>query len=85
MSNTSEITASPRLRVMFAVAAAIMLSLGLNFTHFCTRSRKWGSFVIGRKTIKKRMLKQLQAVKMELRKRMHDPRNWPRILSAEWH
>jgi len=27
MSNTSEITASPRLRVVFAVAAAIMLSL----------------------------------------------------------
>jgi hypothetical protein len=27
MSDTSEITASPRLRVMFAVAAAIMLSL----------------------------------------------------------
>ena len=27
---------------------------------------------IGRKTIKKRMLKQLQAVKMELCKRMHD-------------
>jgi heme/copper-type cytochrome/quinol oxidase subunit 3 len=27
MSNTSEITASPRLRIMFAVAAAIMLSL----------------------------------------------------------
>jgi group II intron reverse transcriptase/maturase len=45
----------------------------LGFTHYCTRSRKWGSFVIGRKTIKKRMLRQLQAVKMELRKRMHDP------------
>jgi len=45
----------------------------LGFTHFCTRSRKWGSFVIGRKTIKKRMLRQLQAVKMELCKRMHDP------------
>lgn len=45
----------------------------LGFTHFCTRSRKWGSFVIGRKTIKKRMLRQLQAVKMELRRRMHDP------------
>src|SRR5499433_4146119 len=45
----------------------------LGFTHFCTRSRKWGSFVIGRKTIKKRMLRQLQAVKLELRKRMHDP------------
>ncbi len=27
----------------------------LGFTHFCTQSRKWGSFVIGRKTIKKRM------------------------------
>ena len=41
----------------------------LGFTHFCTRSRKWGSFVIGRKTIKKRMLRaKLQAVKMELRK-----------------
>ena len=45
----------------------------LGFTHFCTRSRKWGSFVIGRKTIKKRMLKKLQEVKMELRRRMHDP------------
>jgi group II intron reverse transcriptase/maturase len=45
----------------------------LGFTHYCTRSRKWGSFVIGRKTIKKRMLRTLEAVKMELRKRMHDP------------
>jgi group II intron reverse transcriptase/maturase len=44
----------------------------LGFTHFCTRSRRWGSFVIGRKTIKKRMVRQLQAAKMELRKRMHD-------------
>jgi hypothetical protein len=24
----------------------------LGFTHFCTRSRTWGTFVIGRKTIK---------------------------------
>ena len=45
----------------------------LGFTHFCTRSRKWGSFVIGRKTIKKRMRAKLKAVKVELRKRMHDP------------
>ena len=45
----------------------------LGFTHFCTRSRKWGTFVIGRKTIKKRMRAKLQAIKMELRKRMHDP------------
>lgn len=44
----------------------------LGFTHYCTRSRKWGSFVIGRKTIKKRMLRTLEAVKMELRRRMHD-------------
>ena len=41
--------------------------------HYCTRSRKWGSFVIGRKTIKKRLLRTLEAVKVELRKRMHDP------------
>jgi RNA-directed DNA polymerase len=39
----------------------------LGFTHFCTRSRKWGSFVIGRKTIKKRMRAKLKAIKMELR------------------
>jgi RNA-directed DNA polymerase len=45
----------------------------LGFTHFCTRSRKWGSFVIGRKTIKKRMRAKLKAIKVELRKCMHDP------------
>ena len=45
----------------------------MGFTHFCTRSRNWGSFVIGRKTIKKRMRAKLKAIKMELRKRMHDP------------
>jgi hypothetical protein len=45
----------------------------LGFTHFCTRSRKWGSFVIGSKTIKKRMRAKLKAIKVELRKRMHDP------------
>jgi RNA-directed DNA polymerase len=45
----------------------------LGFTHFCTRSRTWGTFVIGRKTIKKRMRAKLKAIKVELRKRMHDP------------
>jgi RNA-directed DNA polymerase len=45
----------------------------LGFTHYCTRSRKWGSFVIGRKTVKKRMRRTLEAIKVELRKRMHDP------------
>jgi RNA-directed DNA polymerase len=45
----------------------------LGFTHFCTRSRKWGTFVIGRKTIKKRMRAKLKAIKVALRKSMHDP------------
>jgi group II intron reverse transcriptase/maturase len=45
----------------------------LGFTHFCTRSRKGGSFVIGRKTIKKRMRAKLKAIKVELRKSMHNP------------
>src|ERR1700720_3234322 len=45
----------------------------LGFTHFCTRSRKWGSFVIGRKTIKKRMRAKLLAIKIELRRKMPDP------------
>jgi group II intron reverse transcriptase/maturase len=48
----------------------------LGFTHFCTRSRKWGSFVIGRKTSKKRMVRRLQMVKVELRRRMHDSIAW---------
>jgi hypothetical protein len=38
-----------------------------------TRSRKWGSFVIGRKTIKKRMRVRLLAIKIELRRTMHAP------------
>ncbi len=45
----------------------------LGFTHFCTRSWISGCFVIGRKTIKKRMRARLKAIKMELRKRLHDP------------
>jgi group II intron reverse transcriptase/maturase len=45
----------------------------LGFTHFCTRSRKRGTFVIGRKTVKKRMIATLRSIKMELRRRLHDP------------
>jgi RNA-directed DNA polymerase len=45
----------------------------LGFTHFGTRSRTGGSFVIGRKTIKKRMRAKLKAIKVELRKSMHNP------------
>ena len=44
----------------------------LGFTHFCTKSRMHGDFVIGRKTIKKRMRATLRAIKVELRNRMHD-------------
>ncbi len=43
----------------------------LGFTHFCTHSRKQGAFVIGRKTIRKRMLAQLQLLKREFRRRLH--------------
>jgi RNA-directed DNA polymerase len=52
----------------------------LGFTHFCTRSRKWGSFVIGRKTIKKRMRAKLLVIKMELRRIMQCPREEPGAL-----
>jgi group II intron reverse transcriptase/maturase len=45
----------------------------LGFTHYGTKSIKNGWFVVGRKTIKKRMKKQLQLVKEELRKRMCRP------------
>jgi len=45
----------------------------LGFTHFCTKSWVTGHFVIGRQTIKKRMLAKLRVIKMELRQRWHDP------------
>ena len=45
----------------------------LGFTHFCTRSRKWGSFVIGRKTIKKRMRETAAGGQDGVAQRMHDP------------
>jgi group II intron reverse transcriptase/maturase len=51
----------------------------LGFTHFCTRS-KAGGFVIGRKTIKKRMVAKLKALKVELRKRMHESI----VATGEW-
>jgi group II intron reverse transcriptase/maturase len=44
----------------------------LGFTHFCTTSHTQGWFVIGRKTIRKRMRAQLQFIKQELRRRLHD-------------
>ena len=45
----------------------------LGFTHFCTTSRQTGRFVVGRKTMRKRMRAALQDIKLELRRRMHHP------------
>jgi hypothetical protein len=45
----------------------------LGFAHMCGKNGKTGYFVVGRKTVKKRMRAKLQALKAELRKRMHEP------------
>ncbi len=45
----------------------------LGFTHYCTKTRKGSDFIIGRKTIKKRLRESLKKVKVELRRRWHDP------------
>jgi len=45
----------------------------LGFTHMCGKNGKTGYFVVKRKTVKKRMRAKLQALKEELRQRMHDP------------
>lgn len=45
----------------------------LGFTHYCTVGFKRRGFVIGRKTIRKRMRASLKVIKAELRKRWHDP------------
>jgi len=45
----------------------------LGFTHYCRSTRKNGRFIVGRKTIAKRMRAKLKELKIELRKRMHRP------------
>jgi group II intron reverse transcriptase/maturase len=45
----------------------------LGFTHMCGKNGKTGYFVVRRKTVKKRMRAKLQAMKAELRRRMHEP------------
>jgi len=45
----------------------------LGFTHYCGRRRKDGTFIVGRKTIRKRMVAKLRVIQAELRDRMHDP------------
>ena len=45
----------------------------LGFTHYCGKRRSDGSFIVWRKTAKKRMVAKLRAVKAELIRRKHDP------------
>ena len=45
----------------------------LGFTHYCGKRRKDGAFIVWRETAKKRMVAKLQAIKMELKRRRHEP------------
>ena len=45
----------------------------LGFTHYCGKRRSDGSFIVWRKTAKKRMVAKLRALKAELIRRKHDP------------
>ena len=45
----------------------------LGFTHICGEKRSNGRFTVRRQTIRKRLQAKLNAVKTELRRRMHDP------------
>jgi RNA-directed DNA polymerase len=45
----------------------------LGFTHICGKARNGKSFVVRRNTAAKKMRAKLQAIKAELRKRMHEP------------
>ena len=45
----------------------------LGFTHICGIVHKTGRFTVRRKTIGKRMAAKLKAIKVKLRRRMHEP------------
>lgn len=45
----------------------------LGFTHYCGKRRSDGSFIVWRKTAKKRMAAKLREIKAELRRRRHEP------------
>ena len=45
----------------------------LGFTHICGKTRKGGRFFVRRKSIQKRLRLKLQQVKVELRRRRHEP------------
>src|SRR5262249_44749073 len=44
----------------------------LGFTHICGKTRKGNWFTVRRQTVKKRLRSKLQAIRQELRKRMHE-------------
>ena len=44
----------------------------LGFTHYCSRKRN-GDFMVGRITSRKRLVTQIKAVQVELRRRLHMP------------
>ena len=45
----------------------------LGFTHYCGKRKKTGTFIVWRKTAKKRMVAKLHQLKAALRRRMHEP------------
>jgi group II intron reverse transcriptase/maturase len=45
----------------------------LGFTHYCGKRRSDGTFIVWRKTAKKRMVAKLRAIKAELVRRKHGP------------
>jgi len=45
----------------------------LGFTHICGKKRSNGRFTVLRQTIRKRLQAKLKQVKIELRRRLHDP------------
>ena len=45
----------------------------LGFTHICIKKRSNGMYTVLRQTIRKRLQAKLNAVKAELRRRMHEP------------
>jgi group II intron reverse transcriptase/maturase len=45
----------------------------LGFTHICVKKRSNGRFTVLRQTIRKRLQAKLNEVKLDLRRRMHDP------------
>jgi group II intron reverse transcriptase/maturase len=52
----------------------------LGFTHYCGKRRKDGAFTVWRETAKKRLVAKVQAIKLELMRRRHEPT----ALVGEW-